>query len=99
MAGALEVNGVNGMASAFEATEVSGMDIYLDRDSPEDDHIENGVNLFAPNNDVDSEMPNTSSKTCPTSDESDIMMEIIREQVEEGQGETIYELGTGGLQL
>jgi len=33
----------------------------------------------------------------PTNDEYEYLLETIRERVEEGQGETIYELGTGGL--
>lgn len=32
----------------------------------------------------------------PTNDEYEFLLETIKERVEEGQGETIYEVGTGG---
>ena len=32
----------------------------------------------------------------PTNDEYEFIVETIKERVEEGQGETIYEIGTGG---
>lgn len=32
----------------------------------------------------------------PTNDEYEFIVESIKERVEEGQGETIYEVGTGG---
>ena len=32
----------------------------------------------------------------PTNDEYEFLLETIKETVEEGQGETIYELGVGG---
>ena len=34
----------------------------------------------------------------PTNDEYEFILETIKERVEEGQGETIYEIGTGGKQ-
>ena len=34
----------------------------------------------------------------PTNDEYEYILETIKETVEEGQGETIYEIGTGGEQ-
>lgn len=35
----------------------------------------------------------------PTNDEYEFILETIKEQVEEGQGETIYEVGTGGMYI
>ncbi|XP_060063349.1 GTP-binding protein 1-like [Ylistrum balloti] len=67
--------------------------------------MENGVNraenLFSPDEqDVEmaAEMATLSLKTVlvsPSSEEFDILMETIQERIIEGQGETIYEIGTG----
>lgn len=32
----------------------------------------------------------------PNNEEYDIIVDIIKERLDEGQGETIYEIGTGG---
>ena len=32
----------------------------------------------------------------PTHEEYDLLIERLKERIEEGQGETIYEIGTGG---
>lgn len=74
----------------------SAEDRYASPDS--NDVMENGGNLFDPDNDVDMELPNINSKTAlvsPTNDEYEYILETIKETVEEGQGETIYEIGTG----
>lgn len=66
--------------------------------SGEDEPMENGSNLFAPDDEVQMEVPNITMKTAlvsPTSEEYEYILESIKEQVEEGQGETIYEVGTG----
>lgn len=60
--------------------------------------VENGGNLFDPENDMDMDLPNINSKTAlvsPTNDEYEYILDTIKERVEEGQGETIYEIGTG----
>ncbi|XP_033735924.1 GTP-binding protein 1-like [Pecten maximus] len=67
--------------------------------------MENGVsradNLFSPDEqDVEmaAEMASLSLKTVlvsPTSEEFEVLMETIQERIIEGQGETIYEIGTG----
>lgn len=70
----------------------------LNHSGHEDGITENGSNLFAPENDIDMDMPNINSKlslVSPTSEEYDYILETVRERVEEGQGETIYEIGTG----
>ncbi|KAL4240524.1 GTP-binding protein 1 [Mactra antiquata] len=67
-------------------------------ENDEGEPMENGSNLFAPDNDVDMDVPNITMKTAlvsPTNDEYEYILETIKDQVEEGQGETIYELGTG----
>ncbi|KAJ8318645.1 hypothetical protein KUTeg_003736 [Tegillarca granosa] len=59
--------------------------------------IENGINLYAPDgNDI--EMATVNSKLAlvsPNNEEYEILMEIVKERIEEGHGETIFELGTG----
>ncbi|OWF52735.1 GTP-binding protein 1-like [Mizuhopecten yessoensis] len=66
--------------------------------------IENSIrvdNLFSPDEqDVDmaAEMASLSLKTAlvsPTSEEFEVLSETIQERIIEGQGETIYEIGTG----
>ncbi|XP_052267319.1 GTP-binding protein 1-like [Dreissena polymorpha] len=69
----------------------------LSGDSP-DEPIENGTNLFAPDSGADMDIPMITSKTAlisPNNEEYEYILETIKERVEEGQGETIYELGTG----
>ncbi|ESP04016.1 hypothetical protein LOTGIDRAFT_185412 [Lottia gigantea] len=65
--------------------------------SPE---MENGGdNLFSPDNDeIDMEMTSMLSKhsmVSPNNEEYDYLTEIIKTRTDEGQGETIYEVGTG----
>lgn len=60
--------------------------------------MENGGNLFAPDDEVEMDVPNITMKTAlvsPSSEEYEYLLETIKERVEEGQGETIYEVGTG----
>lgn len=81
------------MAGALE----NGVDTLYHQEV-DDEPMENGGNLFAPDNEVEMDVPNITMKTAlvsPTSEEYDYILETIKEQVEEGQGETIYELGTG----
>ncbi|XP_052788264.1 GTP-binding protein 1-like [Mya arenaria] len=73
----------------------NGLD--LRGDFPEEP-MENGGNLFAPDNDEGMDVPNITSKLAlvsPTNEEYEYILETLKERVEEGQGETIYELGTG----
>ncbi|XP_060571466.1 GTP-binding protein 1-like [Ruditapes philippinarum] len=81
------------MAGALE----NGVDTLYHQEV-DNEPMENGGNLFAPDNEVEMDVPNITMKTAlvsPTSEEYDYILETIKEQVEEGQGETIYELGTG----
>lgn len=82
------------MAGALE----NGMEMLTGHGTGTNEPMENGGNLFAPDNDVEMDVPNITMKTAlvsPSSEEYEYILETIKEQVEEGQGETIYELGTG----
>ena len=55
-------------------------------------------NLFSPGNDVEVDAAPLSSKgslISPNHEEYEYMCDIIKDRIEEGQGETIYEIGTG----
>ncbi|KAK3090341.1 hypothetical protein FSP39_011042 [Pinctada imbricata] len=61
--------------------------------SPEEEE-----NLFSPDMGNDVEMACLTSKNhlvSPSSEEYEIILETIKERIDEGQGETIYEVGTG----
>ncbi|KAK3602396.1 hypothetical protein CHS0354_030117 [Potamilus streckersoni] len=84
------------MAAALEFSRPGEMDTSI----PFED-MENGFeegNLFAPGSeDIEMGM-SVNSKTAlvsPTSEEYEMLLDTIKDWVEEGQGETIYEIGTG----
>ncbi|XP_045213581.1 GTP-binding protein 1-like [Mercenaria mercenaria] len=82
------------MAGALE----NGVSLLNHDRHVDDEPMENGENLFAPDNEVEMDVPNITMKTAlvsPSSEEYEYILETIKDQVEEGQGETIYELGTG----
>ncbi|KAK6170850.1 hypothetical protein SNE40_019146 [Patella caerulea] len=58
-----------------------------------------GSNLFSPDNDeFDVEMSSLLSKNAlvsPNNEEYEYLVEVIKTRADEGQGETIYEVGTG----
>ncbi|XP_076447703.1 GTP-binding protein 1-like [Babylonia areolata] len=73
------------MAAMMEVSELQ---------SPE---LENGGGLFGPD-DEDEEMMHSFGKLAlvsPNSEQYDLLKETIRQRVEDAQGETIYEIGTG----
>lgn len=60
--------------------------------------MENGENLFSPEEEEDVAMSSVVSKghlISPNNEEYDIIVDMIKERLDEGQGETIYEVGTG----
>lgn len=60
--------------------------------------MENGENLFSPEEEEDVTMSSVVSKghlISPNNEEYDIIVDMIKERLDEGQGETIYEVGTG----
>lgn len=60
--------------------------------------MENGENLFSPEEEGDVAMSSVVSKghlISPNNEEYDIIVDMIKERLDEGQGETIYEVGTG----
>ncbi|XP_022315810.1 GTP-binding protein 1-like [Crassostrea virginica] len=62
--------------------------------------MENGENLFSPEEeDVDivamSSLVGKAHLVSPNNEEYDIIVDMIKERLDEGQGETIYEIGTG----
>lgn len=60
--------------------------------------MENGENLFSPEEEEDVVMSSVVSKghlISPNNEEYDIIVDMIKERLDEGQGETIYEVGTG----
>ncbi|XP_062622202.1 GTP-binding protein 1-like [Saccostrea cucullata] len=60
--------------------------------------MENGENLFSPEEEKDVDMSSVVGKAhlvSPNNEEYDIIVDTIKERLDEGQGETIYEIGTG----
>lgn len=60
--------------------------------------MENGENLFSPEEEEDVALSSVVSKghlISPNNEEYDIIVDMIKERLDEGQGETIYEVGTG----
>ncbi|XP_071105876.1 GTP-binding protein 1-like [Haliotis cracherodii] len=67
------------------------------RDSPS---LENGENLFGPEEEVDIDMEiaplvSKNALVSPTNEEYESLLEEIKSRAEDGQGETIFEIGTG----
>ncbi|XP_056018519.1 GTP-binding protein 1-like [Ostrea edulis] len=59
--------------------------------------MENGENLFSPEEEdvLMSSVVGKAHLVSPNNEEYDIIVDIIKERLDEGQGETIYEIGTG----
>ncbi|KAL5018142.1 hypothetical protein ScPMuIL_003864 [Solemya velum] len=81
--------------SQFESVE-------MDDDKPilENGDMENGENIFAPSDDMDMDMTNGSfaskfNLVSPDNEQYEFIVDMIKELVDEGQGETIFEIGTG----